>query len=123
EQQNSAQSSPQVEDEHVLVMELSEKDILFAKKKKLLEVKGFDPTGKVKIQGNSSIESVKSVLEEMLQRARILNSDEEQQNSAQSSPQVEDEHVLVMELSEKDILFAKKKYPVFKKARLLAPEA
>nr|GEW25394.1 muniscin C-terminal mu homology domain-containing protein [Tanacetum cinerariifolium] len=76
EQQNSAQSSPQVEDEHVLVMELSEKDILFAKKKKLLEVKGFDPTGKVKIQGNSSIESVKSVLEEMLQRARILNSDE-----------------------------------------------
>ncbi|GKC04930.1 SET domain-containing protein, partial [Tanacetum coccineum] len=76
QQQNIAQSSPQVEDEHVLVMELSEKDILFEKKKKLLEVKGFDPTGKVKIKSNSSIESVKSVLEEMLQRARILNSDE-----------------------------------------------
>ncbi|PWA94884.1 SET domain-containing protein [Artemisia annua] len=76
QQQTLAQSPSQAEDELELVMELSEKDILFEKKKKLLEVKGFDPKGSVKIKSNCSIESVKSVLEEMLQIARILNSDE-----------------------------------------------
>ncbi|KAJ9557708.1 hypothetical protein OSB04_012322 [Centaurea solstitialis] len=66
----------QAVDEHELVMELSEKDVLFEKKKKLLEVKGFDPTGKIKIKSNCSIELVKSILEEMLQMARIIHSDE-----------------------------------------------
>ncbi|KAI3715142.1 hypothetical protein L6452_22112 [Arctium lappa] len=76
QQQNLARSSPQAVDEHELVMELSEKDVLFEKKKKLLEVKGFDPKGKVKVKSNCSIELVKSVLEEMLQMARIIHSDE-----------------------------------------------
>ncbi|KAI3781298.1 hypothetical protein L2E82_11307 [Cichorium intybus] len=43
---------------------------------KLLEVKGFDPNGKVKIKNTCSIDLVNSVLEDMLQRARIIHSDE-----------------------------------------------
>ncbi|XP_024980101.1 uncharacterized protein LOC112517038 isoform X1 [Cynara cardunculus var. scolymus] len=76
QQQNLAQSSPQAVDEHELFMELSENDFLFEKKKKLLEVKGFDPKIKVKIKSDCSIKLVKSVLEEMLQMARIIHSDE-----------------------------------------------
>ncbi|CAH1426704.1 unnamed protein product [Lactuca virosa] len=66
----------QADDEHELVMELSEKDSLLEKKKKLLEINHFDPNGKVKIKSICSIELVNSVLEEMLQRARIINADE-----------------------------------------------
>ncbi|XP_076913075.1 uncharacterized protein LOC143571569 isoform X2 [Bidens hawaiensis] len=66
----------QVDDEYELVMELSEKDILFEKKKKLLEVKGFDPNGKARIKSNCSVELLNSVLEEMIERARIIHSDE-----------------------------------------------
>ncbi|KAI3524225.1 hypothetical protein L1887_02877 [Cichorium endivia] len=66
----------QADEEHELVMELSEKDILSEKKKKLLEVKGFDPNGKVKIKNTCSIELVNSVLEELLHRARIIHSNE-----------------------------------------------
>ncbi|KAI3778665.1 hypothetical protein L2E82_08048 [Cichorium intybus] len=40
------------------------------------EVKGFDPNGKVKIKNTCSIDLVNSVLEDMLQRARIIHSDE-----------------------------------------------
>lgn len=43
---------------------------------KLLEINHFDPNGKVKIKSICSIELVNSVLEEMLQRARIINADE-----------------------------------------------
>ncbi|XP_076892644.1 uncharacterized protein LOC143544414 [Bidens hawaiensis] len=66
----------QVADEYELVIELSEKDTLFEKKKKLLEVKGFDPNGKVRIKNKCSVELLNSVLEEMIQRARIIHSDE-----------------------------------------------
>ncbi|KAI3781683.1 hypothetical protein L2E82_11704 [Cichorium intybus] len=45
-------------------------------KKKLLEVKGFDPNGNLKIKNTCSIDLVNSVLEDMLQRARIIHSDE-----------------------------------------------
>ncbi|KAL4589998.1 hypothetical protein LXL04_002915 [Taraxacum kok-saghyz] len=67
---------PQAVEEHELVMELSEKDMLFDKKKKLLQVKGFDPNGKVKITSTYTIDLVNSVLEEMLQRARIIQANE-----------------------------------------------
>nr|XP_043624709.1 uncharacterized protein LOC122596230 [Erigeron canadensis] len=76
QQQKLVQTSPQADDEFELVMELSEKDVLFEKKKKLLETKGFDPNGKVLIKSTCSAELVNSILEEMLQRARIINSDE-----------------------------------------------
>ncbi|KAI3775319.1 hypothetical protein L1987_49890 [Smallanthus sonchifolius] len=66
----------QVDVEYELVMELSEKDNLFDKKKKLLELKGFDPEGKVIIKSNCSAKLLNSVLEEMIQRARIIHSDE-----------------------------------------------
>ncbi|XP_023746819.1 uncharacterized protein LOC111894962 [Lactuca sativa] len=66
----------QADEEHELVIELSEKDSLLEKKKKLLEINHFDPNGKVKIKSICSIELVNSVLEEMLQRARIINADE-----------------------------------------------
>ncbi|KAK9078877.1 hypothetical protein SSX86_002935 [Deinandra increscens subsp. villosa] len=66
----------QVDDDYELVMELSEKDNLFEKKKKLLEVKGFNPKGKVIIKNNCSVKLLNSVLEEMIQRARIIHSDE-----------------------------------------------
>ncbi|KAF5787564.1 putative [Fructose-bisphosphate aldolase]-lysine N-methyltransferase [Helianthus annuus] len=69
-------TNQQQHDEYELVMELSEKDTLFEKKKKLLEVKGFDPNGKVMIKSNCSVEMLNSVFEEMIQRARIIHSDE-----------------------------------------------
>ncbi|KAI3803128.1 hypothetical protein L1987_31277 [Smallanthus sonchifolius] len=66
----------QVDDEFELVMELSAKDNLFEKKRKLLELKGFDLEGKVIIKSNCSGKFLNSVLEEMIQRARIIHSDE-----------------------------------------------
>ncbi|XP_071715689.1 fructose-bisphosphate aldolase-lysine N-methyltransferase, chloroplastic isoform X2 [Rutidosis leptorrhynchoides] len=76
QQKNLARSSTFADDELELVMELSEKDNLYEKKKKLLEVMGFNIEGKVMIKRTGSAELASSVLEEMLQRARIINSDE-----------------------------------------------
>ncbi|KAK1417125.1 hypothetical protein QVD17_26247 [Tagetes erecta] len=73
--ENIVQSSLEADVEYELVMELSEKDTLYEKKKKLLEVKGSDLEGKVIVKSNGGV-TLNSVLEEMLQRARIIHSDE-----------------------------------------------
>uniref|UniRef100_A0A5B6YT39 Putative SET domain-containing protein n=1 Tax=Davidia involucrata TaxID=16924 RepID=A0A5B6YT39_DAVIN len=68
--------SVETDDDHSLVLELSENDPLFEKKKKLLEAKGFDPKGHVYFKSSSSPVSLNSTLETMLQRARIIHLDE-----------------------------------------------
>lgn len=76
DQHHVPHNASEPDDEHPLVIELSENDPLYDKKKKLLEVTGFDLEGRVFFRSSSSLESLNSILEAMLQRARIIKSDE-----------------------------------------------
>ncbi|KAM7472794.1 hypothetical protein LguiA_010977 [Lonicera macranthoides] len=69
-------NSAETDDEHPLVLELSENDPLFEKKKKLLESVGLDPKGRVYIKRSARPDLQTSILESMLARARIINLNE-----------------------------------------------
>nr|XP_027069744.1 N-lysine methyltransferase setd6-like isoform X2 [Coffea arabica] len=76
---NQAYISPntaETDDEISFVLDLSENDPLFQKKKKLLEDVGFDPKGSVALNIASNPDHLKHVLDMMLKRARIINLNE-----------------------------------------------
>ncbi|XP_027176110.1 uncharacterized protein LOC113775431 isoform X2 [Coffea eugenioides] len=76
---NQAYISPntaETDDEISFVLDLSENDPLFQKKKKLLEDVGIDPKGSVALNIASNPDHLKHVLDMMLKRARIINLNE-----------------------------------------------
>ncbi|CAK9169427.1 unnamed protein product [Ilex paraguariensis] len=68
--------SAESDDDYLLVLEISETDPLFEKKKKLLEALGFNPKGRVCFKNSTKPEALKYALEVMLQRARITHLDD-----------------------------------------------
>ncbi|KAF7152297.1 hypothetical protein RHSIM_Rhsim01G0005100 [Rhododendron simsii] len=64
-------------DQHLLVLKLSEDDPLFQKKKKLLEDKGFNLEGQVVFENYSCPDWTNKTMDILLQRARIMCLDEE----------------------------------------------
>ncbi|XP_071909041.1 ribulose-1,5 bisphosphate carboxylase/oxygenase large subunit N-methyltransferase, chloroplastic-like isoform X1 [Coffea arabica] len=76
---NQAYISPntaETDDEISFVLDLSENDPLFQKKKKLLEDVGFDPKGSVALNIASNPDHLKHVLDMMLKCARVINLNE-----------------------------------------------
>lgn len=65
-----------IDDEYPLLLELSGKDPLFDKKKKLLEDVGIDPKECICFKGTYSTGTLNSIMEVLLQKARILCLDE-----------------------------------------------
>ncbi|CAL5328529.1 unnamed protein product [Camellia sinensis] len=63
-------------DEYLLVLELSEDDPLFEKKKKLLEVNGFNLQGHVSLKNSSCPNWLNTTMKMLVQRARIICLDE-----------------------------------------------
>ncbi|GMP36511.1 hypothetical protein CsSME_00008620 [Camellia sinensis var. sinensis] len=63
-------------DEYLLVLELSEDDPLFEKKKKLLEVNGFNLQGHVSLMNSSCPNWLNTTMKMLVQRARIICLDE-----------------------------------------------
>ncbi|KAH7861513.1 hypothetical protein Vadar_027210 [Vaccinium darrowii] len=63
-------------DQHLLVLKLSEDDPLFEKKKKILESKGFNLQGQVVLENHSGPDWTNKTMDVLLQRARIMCSDE-----------------------------------------------
>ncbi|XP_058187699.1 uncharacterized protein LOC131304454 isoform X2 [Rhododendron vialii] len=63
-------------DRHLLVLKLSEDDPLFQKKKKILEDKGFNRQGQVVLENYSGPDWTNKTMDILLQRARIMCSDE-----------------------------------------------
>ncbi|KAL3535367.1 hypothetical protein ACH5RR_003828 [Cinchona calisaya] len=69
-------NAAETDDEISFVLELSENDPLFDKKKKLLEETCFDQNGSVSLKSSSDPDQLKNVLDIMLKRARIINLNE-----------------------------------------------
>ncbi|KAI7988108.1 hypothetical protein LOK49_LG13G01207 [Camellia lanceoleosa] len=63
-------------DEYLLVLELSEDDLLFEKKKKLLEDNGFNLQGHVSLKNSSCPNWLNTTMKMLVQRARIICLDE-----------------------------------------------
>ncbi|KAK9275714.1 hypothetical protein L1049_022982 [Liquidambar formosana] len=66
----------QTNDDYSLVVELPDSDPLFERKKKLLQIKGFDPKARVYFERSSCPNWVYATLEKILQRARIIHLNE-----------------------------------------------
>ncbi|WOG96856.1 hypothetical protein DCAR_0416194 [Daucus carota subsp. sativus] len=65
-------STHNYDEEHSLLLELSEKDPLFDKKKKLLQVVGISPDECVCLKGSDTPATLNSVLDLLLQKARVI---------------------------------------------------
>ncbi|CAL5375265.1 unnamed protein product [Camellia sinensis] len=68
-------------DEYLLVLELSEDDPLFEKKKKLLEVNGFNLQGHVSLKNSSCPNWLNTTMKMLVQRARIICLDEPERST------------------------------------------
>ncbi|CAA3030389.1 fructose-bisphosphate aldolase-lysine N-methyltransferase, chloroplastic isoform X1 [Olea europaea var. sylvestris] len=73
---NMIGDTSQIDNDVQLVLELSKGDPFLGKKKKVLEVMGFDPEGSMNIRSSFTPDQLTSFLNMMLQRARIINLDE-----------------------------------------------
>uniref|UniRef100_A0A2P2JPL1 Uncharacterized protein MANES_14G152800 n=1 Tax=Rhizophora mucronata TaxID=61149 RepID=A0A2P2JPL1_RHIMU len=76
EEPHSLKEIGKMVDRCLIVLELSENESFFDKKKNLLQSKGFDIREQISLDGLSSSDSVAATLEKMLQMARIIHLDE-----------------------------------------------
>ncbi|KAL0003244.1 hypothetical protein SO802_017025 [Lithocarpus litseifolius] len=72
----SSDKVKETDDDFAIVLELSEDDSHFDKKKKLLQNKGFNPKEQVYLKSSSSPDWTSTTLKVMLQIARIIQLDE-----------------------------------------------